>query len=75
MAVLIIYFLEAVQVQGDQAERLAVAARAIEFFLKGFREEPAVVETGQGIGNRVEFQAFEFVILNENGNTEKAGGR
>src|SRR5712691_8550239 len=75
MAVLVIYFLKAVQVEGYQAQRLAIAARAIEFFLKCFREEPAVVETSQGIGHGIEFQPLQLVILDEDGNTKQARGR
>jgi len=48
MAVLVIYFLEAVQVKGNQSKRLAIAPSSIEFFFKRFSEEPAVMETGQG---------------------------
>ncbi len=55
MAVLVIYFLEAVQVECDQSERLAIAPRAIEFLLERFGEEPAVVEARQGIGYGIEF--------------------
>src|ERR1700687_2767954 len=75
MAVLVIYFLEAVQVQGNQTQRLAIAPSAIEFFFKCFSKEPAVVETGQGIGHSIEFQSLQLVILDEDGNTKKTGGR
>src|SRR5260370_36200625 len=71
MAVLIVYFLEAVQVEGDQSQRLSVAARAIEFFFKRFTEEPAVVEAGQRIRHCIQVQPLELVILNEDGNTTK----
>ncbi len=75
MAVLVIYFLEAVQVEGNQSQRLAIAPCAIEFFFESFREEPAVVETRQGIGHGIEFQPLQFVILDKDGNTKKTGGR
>jgi len=75
MAVLVIYFLEAVQVKGNQSKRLAIAPSAIEFFFKRFSEEPAVMETGQGIGHGIEFQPLQLVILDEDGNTKKTGGR
>src|SRR5437870_13460835 len=73
MAVLVIYFLEAVQVDGNQSQRLAVAARSIEFFFECFTEETAAVETSQRIGHGIEFQPLELVILDEDGNTQKAG--
>src|SRR5260370_39808325 len=75
MAVLVIYFLEAVQVKGNQSKRLAIAPSAIEFFFKCFSEEPAVVETGQGIGDGIEFQPLQRVILDQDGNTKQTGGR
>jgi len=71
MAVLVIDFLEAVQVEGNQTQRLAIAARAIEFLVESFGEEPAIVEAGQGIGNGIEFQPLQFFILDEDGNTKK----
>src|SRR5713226_10701281 len=75
MAVLVIYFLEAVQVECDQSERLAIASRAIEFLLERFGEEPAVVEARQGISHGIEFQPLQVVILDEDGNTKKTEGR
>src|SRR5260370_40899893 len=75
MAVLVIYFFEAVQVECDQAERLAIAPRAIEFLFECFSEKPAVVEARQGIGHGIEFHLLEAVILDADGNTKKAGGR
>ena len=74
MAVLVIHFLEAMEIQDDQAERLAVAARAIQFLFEGFTEKSAVVETRQGIGHRVEFQLLQLVVFDEDGNTKKTGG-
>ena len=52
---LVIYFLEAVQVEGNQSQRLAIAPRAIEFLFECFREEPSVVEARQGISHGIEF--------------------
>src|SRR5467141_4608924 len=75
MAVLIVHFLEAVQVEGNQSQRLAIALRAIEFLFECFREEPTVVETRQGISHGIEFQPLQVVILDEDGNTKKTGGR
>jgi len=33
------------------------------------------METGQGIGHGIEFQPLQLVILDEDGNTKKTGGR
>jgi hypothetical protein len=71
MAVLVIDFLEAVQVERYQSQGLAVAARAIEFLIESFCEEPAVVKAGQRVGDGIEFQPLQFFILNEDGNTKK----
>src|SRR5260370_40050244 len=73
MAVVSVSFLEAGQVEGEQSQTLAVAARAIEFFFKRFTEEPAVVEAGQRIPHSIDVQPLELVILNEDGNKKKTG--
>src|SRR5690349_7176200 len=41
MAVLVVYFLETMKVQDDEAERLRVAPGAIQLFFEGFSEKPA----------------------------------
>ena len=56
MAVLVVDFLEAMQIENDEAERLAVTAGAIQFFFEGFAEEPAIVEAGKGIGDGIQLQ-------------------
>ena len=56
MAVLVVDFLEAMQIENDEAERLAVTAGAIQFFFEGFAEESAVVEAGKGIGDGIQLQ-------------------
>ncbi len=71
--VLVVHFLEAVKIQDDQAERLAVAARAIQFLFEGFTEKPAVVQAGQGIGNGIHFEFFQFFIFDDDGGTKKSG--
>ncbi len=73
MAVLIVDFLEAMQIKNHETERLAVTAGAIEFFFEGFAKEAPVVKAGEGIGNGVELQLLQFVVLDENGNAEKTG--
>ena len=75
MAVLVIYFLEAVQVEGNQSQRLAIAPRTIEFLFEYFSKESAVVEPRQGIGHGIEFQPLQLVILDKDGNPKKTGGR
>src|SRR5260370_37019972 len=67
MAVLVIYFFEAVQVECGQAERLAIAPRAIEFLFECFSEEPAGVETPLGIGHGIQIQRLGVVIIDEDG--------
>src|SRR5882672_225603 len=55
---LIVHFLEAVEIQSDEAQRLRVALCAIQFFFKSFTEQAAVVEAGKRIGDRVAFECF-----------------
>src|SRR5713226_4435713 len=73
VAVLVVHFLEAVKVQDHQTERLAVAASAIQFLFEGFTEKPAVVQTGQGIGNGIQFEFFQFFIFDDDGDAKKSG--
>ena len=50
---LVIDFLEAMQIENDETERLAVTAGAIQFFFEGFAKQSAVVEAGKGIGDGI----------------------
>ena len=56
MTEMVVHFLEAMEVEGDEAERLRVTLCAIQFFLKRFTEETPVVKTSQWVGDRVAFQ-------------------
>src|SRR5271155_4560776 len=75
MTVLVVDFLEAVQIENDEAERLTIAAGTIEFFFESFAKEAAIVEPGEGIGDGIQLQLLQFVVLYEDGNAEKAGRR
>ena len=74
MTVLVVYFLKAVKIQNDEAERLAVAACAIQFLFERFGEEPAIVKTGERIGDSVELQFFQVVVFDDNRRAKKSGG-
>ena len=58
---LVVDFLEAVQIENDEAQRRAVAAGAIDFLFKGFAKEAAVVEAGKRIGDSIKLQLFQLV--------------
>src|SRR5262249_1178486 len=70
-----VHFLEPVQIQNDQAERLPVAPGAIQFFLEGFAKKPPIVKTGERIGDGVQFELFQVVILDDDGDAKKPGSR
>src|SRR6266436_1620193 len=72
MAMLVIHFLEAVQIQHDETQWLTIAPRAIEFLLECFGEEPSIVEIGEGVGDGVELEFFQVFILDEDRNTKKS---
>src|SRR6266568_2927587 len=74
VAVLIVYFLEAMQIQDDQAERLGVAPSAIQFFFEGFSEKPAIVKTREWIGDGIQFEFLEIFMLDNDGHAEEARG-
>jgi hypothetical protein len=74
VTVLVIDFLEAMQIQNNKTERLAVAARAIQFLFEGFAKEPAVVKTRERISDSIQLKLFQFVVFDENRNPEKIGG-
>ena len=69
----VVYFFEAAQIQNHQAQRLRVTARTIQFFFERFSKKPAVVEAGQGIGDRIQFELLEFLVLQDDRHTEKSG--
>src|SRR5271157_3107843 len=74
MAVLVIDFLEAMQIENDQTEWLAVAAGAVQFFFESFTEQAAVVEAGERIGDGVQLQLLQLVVFDEDGNAKKSCG-
>src|SRR5262249_46518522 len=51
VAVLVVYLLETVQIKGNQAQRMSITARAVEFLVEGFIEDAAVVQAGERIGD------------------------
>src|SRR4029077_10919895 len=71
---LIVHFVEAVQVEDNKTQRRAVAAAAIELFFEGFTEEASVVEAGKGIGNCILLKDLQVVVFNDNRDTEEPCG-
>src|ERR1035438_1661342 len=72
MPVFVVYFLEAMQIENHEAERLVVTPRTVQFLVKRFTEESAVVETGQRVGDGVALQFFEGVIFDDHRNAKHA---
>ena len=70
---LVVDFLETMKIQDNETERRAIAMGAIQFFFKGLAEEAAIVKTSKGIGNSVELQLLQFVVLDDDRNAEEAG--
>ena len=62
------------QIQYHQAERVRVAASAIQFLLERLRKKPAVVESRQRISDGIQFEFFEVLVLHDNRNAQEAGG-
>ena len=56
MAVLIVHFLEAMQIQHHQAQRQSVTPGAIEFFFESLAEKPAIIKSRERIGDRIHLQ-------------------
>src|ERR1700674_2096195 len=71
MAMLVIHFLEAVQIEHDETQWLTIAPSAIKFLFECFGEEPSIVEIGEGVGDGVELEFFQVFIFDENRNTKK----
>ena len=69
---LIIHFLEAVQIERDKAERVSVAFRAIEFLFKQRIKEPAILKTGEGIGDSAALESFQIIAFDEQRKAEHA---
>ena len=66
MSMLVVDFLEAVEVENDQSEGMPVTAGAVEFFLKSLAKEAAVVKAGEGISDGAELQLLEILVFNQN---------
>src|SRR6266567_1414508 len=73
VAVLVVHFLEAMKIEDNQAQRMSVAASAVEFLVKIFGEEAAIVEAGEWIGDRVAMQILEVLVLEDYRNTKESG--
>ena len=73
MAELIIHVLEAVQIERDQAEGMAITFRTIQFLIEGRFEEPAILEAGQSVGDGAAFEIFEIVAFNQKWKVKEAG--
>ncbi len=74
MAVLIVHFLEAMEVQDDDTEWKSIATGAIEFFLERFCKETAIVEAGERVSDRTDLQLLECSIFHQNRNANEASG-
>src|SRR5205809_498705 len=53
---------------------MRVAAGAVEFLVKIFAKEAAIVESSEWIGDRVAMQILEGLILEDYRNTKPSGG-
>ncbi len=58
VAMFVVYFLEAVEIESDKAKRVSIAARAVKLFVKVFVKESAVVKASQRIGDGVAMQVL-----------------
>jgi len=75
MAMLIVNFFEAMQIENDEAELRAVSTGAVQLFLKGLAEQAAIVEASQRIGDCIELQGLQLVIFQDDRHAEEARGR
>src|SRR5215475_3030699 len=73
MAIFVIDFLEAMQVEHDDAQWQDIAPCAIQLFFECFDEEPPIVEARQWIGYSAQLQLLEFVVLEHNRHANQAG--
>ena len=62
------------KIEDNQAQRMTVAASAVEFLVKIFAEEAAIVESGEWIGDRVAMQILEVLVFKDYRNTKPSGG-
>jgi len=75
MAELIVYFLEAVQVERDKTQRLCVTLGAIEFFFESLAEQAAIVQSRKGVSNSIALQSFQIFAFDEERKLKEIGGR
>src|SRR5207248_9579115 len=75
VTVLVVYLFEAVQVEGDQAERVSIAAGAVEFFVEGLVEKAPIVKASKRVGDRATMKILELVIFENDRDIEHSGGR
>src|SRR4029077_16807696 len=73
MAVLVVDFLETMEIDNDNSQRKAIAASAVQFFFERFREEAAVIQTGERIRDRIQLNFLQLVVLENHGNANEAG--
>ena len=62
------------QVHDHETQRQSVTPSAIELLLKGLAEQPPVVKPGQRIGHGIELQGLEFVVFDDDRDTEQTRG-
>jgi hypothetical protein len=72
MAVLVVYFLKAVEVQNDEAERQAITASARKFLFEGFGEEPPVVEARERVGYGADLKLAVLFVFEDHRNADQA---
>src|ERR1051326_6214100 len=75
MAVLVIHFLEAMEIESDQAQRMRIAACAVEFLVKRFVKEATIIKTGERIGNGAAVEILECIVFEDNRYLKHSGGR
>src|SRR6266436_6505005 len=62
------------KIEDNQAQRMTVAASAVEFLVKIFVKEAAIVESGEWIGDRVAMQILEVLVFEDYRNTKQSRG-
>src|SRR5690349_8930215 len=72
MTVLVVHFLETVQIQNDQAELLIIAACAIKLLVDRFIEEAAILQAGERVGDRGAMEILELFVFENNREPETA---
>src|SRR5258708_10754673 len=73
MAVAIVHFLETVKIENHQTERMSVAAGAGEFLIESLVKAPAVLQSGERVGNSGAMKLFEFLEFQHDRDAKHAG--